>query len=144
MLQKHNFRTSQDYLNYMYADTQGWVAKSTNQFYFDEHFYQAGIVSEQLSVDNQKNTYISLNTFFKKKRQVVCLKRLNACYVDIDCYKMGLRKDTVLYMLEQDYFKQRIPEPTLVVDSGRGLYLIWKLKNEDRKLFQGGKKCRNI
>lgn len=142
MLQKHNFRTSQDYLNYMYADTQGWVAKSTNQFYFDEHFYQAGIVSEQLSVDNQKNTYISLNTFFKKKRQVVCLKRLNACYVDIDCYKMGLRKDTVLYMLEQDYFKQRIPEPTLVVDSGRGLYLIWKLKNEDRNALPRWKKVQ--
>lgn len=142
LLQKHNFRTSKDYLNYMYADTQGWVAKSTNQLYFDEHFYQARIVSEQPSVDNQKNTYISLNTFFKKKRQVVCLKRLNACYVDIDCYKMGIRKETALYMLEQDYFKQRIPDPTLVVDSGRGLYLIWKLKNEDRNALPRWKKVQ--
>lgn len=142
MLQNHNFHISKDYLNYMYADMQGWVAKSTNQGYFDEHFYQAGMVSDQPAVDNQKSAYISLNTFYKRKRQVVCLKRLNACYVDIDCYKMGIRKDKVLYMLEQYYFRKRIPEPTFIIDSGRGLYLIWKLKNEDRNAFPRWKKVQ--
>ena len=127
----------------MYADMQGWVAKSTNLHLYNEKFYQAGMIADQPSVDNQKSVYVSMNTFYKKQRQVVCLKRLNACYVDIDCYKMGIRKENVLYMLEQDYFNRQIPAPTFVIDSGRGLYLIWKLKNEDRNALPRWTKVQN-
>ena len=30
--------------------------------------------------------------------------------------------------LEKNYFNQRIPIPNYVIDSGRGMYLIWLIK----------------
>lgn len=72
--------------------------------------------------------YMSENTFFIPKRNLGCLRWLNALYVDIDCYKKGMTKEQVLYALEKDYFDKTIPIPTKVIDSGRGLYLIWKIK----------------
>lgn len=131
-MRKLDFQTSYDYLNYMYSDIQGWITKSSNLTYYTEHFYQASSIMDQKTVENQKSIYISMNTFFKKNRQVTCLKRLNACYVDIDCYKLGIKKETVIYLLDQYYFGKSLPIPTFIIDSGRGIYLIWKLKNEDR------------
>jgi hypothetical protein len=73
-----------------------------------------------------------MNSFMTSKlRTVDNLKRLNALYIDLDCYKVGLTKEQVLYRLETDYFGRVIPCPTFVIDSGRGLYLIWKI-SEDR------------
>ena len=63
------------------------------------------------------------------------LRYLNALYVDIDCYKFNLRKESVLFFLENDYFNQSIPTPSLIVDSGRGLYLIWLIESVPSKAF---------
>lgn len=34
----------------------------------------------------------------------------------------------MLYALDHDYFKKSIPMPNFMIDSGRGLYLIWRIK----------------
>lgn len=72
--------------------------------------------------------YQSMNTFISRERTIQSLRYLNALYIDIDCYKVNMRKESVLYFLENDCYNSVIPEPSLVVDSGRGLYLIWLLE----------------
>nr|WP_243147744.1 replication protein [Clostridium botulinum]AIW54643.1 putative plasmid replication protein [Clostridium botulinum]AIW54892.1 putative plasmid replication protein [Clostridium botulinum]AIW54947.1 putative plasmid replication protein [Clostridium botulinum]AIW55002.1 putative plasmid replication protein [Clostridium botulinum] len=69
--------------------------------------------------------YISMNTFLKPNRTSENLRYLNALYIDIDCYKLNIRKESVLFFLENDFYNKIIPEPSVVVDSGRGLYLVW-------------------
>ncbi|MBO3395965.1 DNA-binding response regulator, partial [Clostridium perfringens] len=72
-----------------------------------------------------ENIYITLNTFYKPYRRLENIKELNTLFIDLDYYKTGKTKDQILMNLEKNYFNQSIPVPNYVVDSGRGLYLIW-------------------
>ncbi|MBP3197326.1 MAG: replication protein [Butyrivibrio sp.] len=137
------YTTSRDYLQYLFRSTEGYIFRCQKEIVngaesFVSKYYQAKPLSYQ-KYAGIRDTYVSMNTFFyskeskKPERKVRCLKRLNALYVDIDCYKEGMRNDVVLRDLEERVFGDELPYPTFVIDSGRGLYLIWKFKkSEDR------------
>ncbi|MDM0645631.1 DNA-binding response regulator, partial [Clostridium perfringens] len=74
---------------------------------------------------SDENIYITLNTFYKPCRRLENIKELNTLFIDLDYYKIGKTKDQVLMDLEKNYFNQSIPIPNYVIDSGRGMYLIW-------------------
>ena len=57
------------------------------------------------------------------------------CYADLDCYKLGFSKEQTLMRLYEDYFHRSIPFPSFIIDSGRGLYLLWKV-NENVKAYK--------
>lgn len=134
-----DFQSPADYLRYMFNGLQGVLYRATINPQYRQSFYRAsGLVkAEYKGVDN---CYIGMNSFFRTSglslqdgRSVKHLKRLNALYVDIDCYKQSLSKQEVLLRLEDEYIGNKIPEPTFIIDSGRGIYLIWKLRNEDAR-----------
>lgn len=125
-----DFKTPQDFIEYMFRGVRGWICRGQmNPDYRQAMYRYNGIIQSDLFGEN---IYVSMNTFFTNERLVERLKRLNALYVDIDCYNMGLDKNKVLMDLQDNIFDTAIPCPTFVIDSGRGLYLIWKLQNEDR------------
>lgn len=134
----HDFRSASDYLDYMFSGIQGVCYRATiNPRYYQEYYRSSGLA--KVDYDGMDNVYVSMNTFYREKntdrqkgREVALLKRLNALYVDIDCYKVGLSKGEVLLRLEDDFYNTKIPVPTFTIDSGRGIYLIWKIRNEDR------------
>lgn len=129
--------TPAEYLDYMFGEMQGYVYRAT----IDPDYQQAPCRANKVataSFMDVPNCYVSMNTFWRKSnmpfwigRDEPHVKRLNAVYVDIDCYNLGLSKDYVLMRLQDDHIDKTIPPPTFVVDSGQGLYLIWKLRNED-------------
>jgi hypothetical protein len=60
------------------------------------------------------------------------IARLNACWVDVDCYKIGLSHGQII---GQVYDLQRVgalPTPSYLKDSGRGLWICWLLGKEER------------
>lgn len=125
-----DFKSATEYIQYLFTGIRGWICRGQITGEYSQQMYRFnGLLGSNHA---GKNIYISMNTFFKPERTVDKLKRLNALYVDIDCYKLGLNNLSVFYQLEQEYFGTEIPVPTFVIDSGRGLYLIWKLQNEDR------------
>lgn len=135
----NDFRSAADYLSYMFGGIEGISYRaSINPSYFQSYFRTSGLAKAKY--EGTYNTYVSMNTFFRDKsldlqtgRDVKHLKRLTSLYVDIDCYKVGLSKQQVLLALQEEYIQHKIPVPTFVIDSGRGIYLIWKLrKDEDR------------
>lgn len=139
-----DFMTHKDYLNYMYGGVQGFVTRSVIPANKAGAYYETFNLNDRLINRNSyydiENVYTSMNTFLSKRkegdeksgRKVDNLKKLNALYLDLDCYKIGMTQEQVLYELEYgDYFDSKIPVPTFVINSGRGLYLIWKI-NEDR------------
>ena len=134
----NDFRSAADYLNYMFGGIEGISYRaSINPSYFQSYFRTSGLVKARY--EGTYNTYVSMNTFYRDKgldlqtgRDVKHLKRLTSLYVDIDCYKIGLSKEQVLLALQDEYIQHKIPVPTFIIDSGRGIYLIWKLKDEDR------------
>lgn len=86
--------------------------------------------------DTEFNTdlYMSMNTFYKPERTKENLRYLNSLYIDLDYYKMNLNRQEVLSKLEDEYFNKSIPVPSMIVDSGRGLYLIWLIEQVPSKV----------
>ena len=82
---------------------------------------------------NQENVYISINTFYSTFRRLEYIKELKAQFIDLDIYKTGFTKEQIIMHLEADYFNKSIPRPNLIIDSGRGLYLIWLLNSVPSK-----------
>jgi hypothetical protein len=75
-----------------------------------------------------EDVYLSTQRF-KGRRRIAYLLSLSALYTDLDYYKIphlaSLPAQAVLELARTCLQKARMPEPTLAIGSGRGLYLLW-------------------
>jgi len=131
--------TYSDITTSLYKDNdKGFVAvfrKGFNGAYtkcYRKESLGAGL-KEYFDKDYSTELYCSMNTFITPSRTLESLRYLNALYIDIDCYKMNMRKESVLFFLENDFYNTVIPEPSFVIDSGRGLYLVWLIEQVPSK-----------
>jgi hypothetical protein len=80
-----------------------------------------------------QDTWISQNEFFKPNRRIVNLWRITAAFVDLDTYNMAglgaLPVESQLHRLLCHCDEVGLPEPSLVVFSGRGLQVKWILSS---------------
>jgi hypothetical protein len=53
------------------------------------------------------------------------LRYVNACYADLDCYKLGLDVGTVIGRVINLQDSGQLPHASMIVRSGRGLWLLW-------------------
>ena len=123
---------NQSYVDVIHSNSKGWITKAEiEKGNFKQWHYK---YSELLQEDLRKeNVYISLNTFFSTYRRIEYLKELKAQFIDLDIYKTEFTKEQILMHLEAEHFGKTIPRPNLVIDSGRGLYLIWLLNSVPSK-----------
>ena len=122
-----------DYLNSLHGNSQGWITRaeiSEEEGFKQWHYRFKELIKQDL---NGKDIYISMNTFYKTYRRIDCLKELRACYIDLDIYNTKFTKEQVMMNLEENYYNQSIPMPNFVMDSGRGLYLIWLINTVPSK-----------
>lgn len=116
------------YLIDLHGENKGYI---TLMIMYERVIYHYHFRIDELlkQILTQKNTFISVNTFFKPERRVENIKELSVFYIDLDCYKLGLTKDYTLGALFELYVNQNvIPEPTRIIDSGNGLYIMWDIK----------------
>ena len=121
------FDPSIEYIDIVHKNSKGWITKADikNGGYRQWHYKYKELINLDF---NKENIYISLNTFYSTFRRLEYIKELQANFIDIDCYNSKYTKDAVLYFLENDLYGYKIPIPSLVIDSGRGLYLIWLIE----------------
>lgn len=122
-----------EYLNSLHGSSKGWITKATineEEGFKQWHYRFKELVTQDLKA---MDTYISMNTFYKTYRRIECLKELRACYIDLDIYNTKFTKEQVIMNLEENYYNQSIPIPNFVMDSGRGLYLIWLINTVPSK-----------
>ena len=124
---EENLSSSVKYINIIHGDSKGWItkAKICDKEYKQWHYKYKDLIELKFDEDN---VYITLNTFYKTYRRIECIKELNALFIDLDTYKTGFTKDQILMNLNENHFKQSMPIPNFIIDSGRGLYLIWLIK----------------
>lgn len=117
---------TEDYINKIHSDSKGWITRSVidDNGYKQWHYKYAQLKDLEFTGDN---IYITLNTFYKPCRRLENVKELNCLYIDLDYYKTGKVRSQILMDLEKNYFNKKIPIPNYVIDSGRGLYLIWRI-----------------
>ena len=113
-----------NYINNVHSKSKGWITRSVigEKWYSQWHYKYSELKDLDMS---DENIYITLNTFYKPCRRIENIKELNALFIDLDYYKTGKTRSQVLMDLEKNYFNQSIPIPNYVIDSGRGMYLIW-------------------
>lgn len=120
-----------NYLDILHSDSKGWITRAEiNCGYKQWHYRYKELLEQDF---NQENVYISINTFYSTFRRLEYLKELKAQFIDLDIYKTGFTKAQIIMHLETDYFNKSIPRPNLIIDSGRGLYLIWILNSVPSK-----------
>jgi len=59
------------------------------------------------------------------------LRWLTACYVDIDCYKMGITAGQAIGVVVDAQDRGAIPPASMLTRSGRGIWCWWFLRDDD-------------
>lgn len=73
--------------------------------------------------------FASQATFVGASRQKSCFSRVRACWVDLDFHQDGRLLDSALVRDIRRHCDQLgLPQPSLVISSGRGAYLKWVLQ----------------
>ncbi len=76
------------------------------------------------------DSYMSVNSFYVPKRSSECIRHINSLYIDIDNHSENkVNINNILYFLEEDFFNSEIPQPNLIIETGRGLALYWILEH---------------
>ena len=78
---------------------------------------------------DKEDVFLGPNTMYLPKRRVENIRQFRALFQDIDCESMGLEKAETVYMIWMLHYEVKIPKPTMVTDSGRGVHLYWRIQN---------------
>ncbi|MGL5714518.1 MAG: hypothetical protein ACRCX2_15975, partial [Paraclostridium sp.] len=76
-----------------------------------------------------EDVFVSPNTMYIPKRRVENIRQFRALFQDMDFEKLGLHKSEVVYLVWILHYEGKIPKPTMVVDSGRGIHLYFRIQN---------------
>lgn len=119
---------SKDHILFHHGDSKGFITlakKDPITGRFRQYHYQAEELADHLSEWTGENVYFSQNSFYRPQRSIENIKQLRSLYVDLDTYNQELTNSQVIGLLEMDYFRTSIPEPNIIIHSGRGLVLVW-------------------
>ena len=121
-----------EYVDKVHGNSKGWITRSCiyENGYSQWHYKYAEFKETDLTGEN---IYITLNTFYKPCRRLEYIKELNALFIDLDCYKTKFTKEQIIMNLEANYFNKKIPTTNYILDSGRGLALIWLINKVPSK-----------
>ena len=100
--------------------------KKTIKIYNTKNKGLRDIVEE---LHDKEDVFLGPNTMYLPKRRVENIRQFRALFQDIDCESMGLEKAETVYMIWMLHYEGKIPKPTMVTDSGRGVHLYWRIKN---------------
>ena len=95
--------------------------------------YRVDVLPQVLAaLDPNIDSYMSQATFFEPNRRVVNLWHLPLCFVDLDVYNTEYASNDpegLSLAVRQHLADIGIPPASMVIHSGRGLYLKWLLKS---------------
>ncbi|TDY38977.1 Homeodomain-like domain-containing protein [Alicyclobacillus sacchari] len=120
--------TMMDYISVLHGDNKGWIALAKKTPNWKQRHYRYADICEEL-IDVDLDSYMTVNTFNRPKRNEESAFELNAFYVDLDVYKTDVLPAYAIYSIKEDLIRYgEIPAPTFWIDSGNGLYLVWKIE----------------
>lgn len=78
-----------------------------------------------------RDSYYSINGFYRHRRQASDVRWLTAAFVDLDCHRVGI--DPLQARAEIDMMQREklLPQVSFYAYSGRGLWAFWRLREED-------------
>lgn len=124
--------TMNDYCNHLFdTTTDGYIQvmkldKKEIKIYNTQNKELREVVE---IVENEADVFVTPNTMYRKQRRVSNIRQFRALFQDLDIHKLGYNKEEVVWSIYIMAYENKIPMPTMIVDSGRGLHVYWKIKN---------------
>ena len=84
-------------------------------------------------VEGQDSWYININTMYRNYRAVSDIRQLRALYIDLDLQDTGYTKIQAIYELYELAIDKKIPMYSMIVDSGRGLHIYWRIDDAPKQ-----------
>ncbi|MGO5066897.1 DNA-binding response regulator [Clostridium sp. LCP25S3_F8] len=129
----NNVTQAEKQINLLHEKDDGYITIAVKkqdkwiQYHYDEDELKKNI-GKVLSID-KIDIYISANSFYKPFRRIENIRKLNSLYIDLDYYSLknfkGLTTEQIIWQLEHDYFKIKVPEANFIVLTGRGIAIYW-------------------
>lgn len=134
-----DFKGIIDVMKFIYRDFWGYaiVAKETEEKKWKQRpFIPKRDKWEEVEqfLDPQQDSFTSVNLMYTGRKGNNRLAKICAAYVDVDCRKVNLMPDKAWEIIKRDYIREKVPPPSLVVMSGRGLHLYWLLAEHPKAL----------
>ena len=105
--------------------------KKWNQIPYNSQDITRAIAEDRWVPYSTEETFVSMQSFRAgaKKRTTTYLEELRTVYLDIDYYNVNKLKNlpaqAVAAKIQKVLQKKKISVPSMIIDSGHGLYLIW-------------------
>lgn len=131
MVKLNNYNLNlKEHIKIVHSQDDGYISLLQNNHgaYTQKHFKIKDL--DKLNINKDLDTYVSINSFYIPKRKIENIRRINGLYLDIDNHKTDITKHSIegaLYTLYKEYFNIIIPEPTLILFTGRGFQLFFKI-----------------
>lgn len=87
--------------------------------------------------EGREDIYISPNTYWVRKRSVSTIRQYRSLFIDLDVEKYGKHsKEETMTHIAGLVNQNKIPEPSMIADSGRGFHLYFRIKNAPKQAIQ--------
>ncbi|MGL4991132.1 MAG: DNA-binding response regulator [Sarcina sp.] len=123
--------TSKDYVDHLYLrDIDGYIQimQLKNKKISEIKNYKGMTVADALgNYIGKKDTFISVNTSYNGRRLASNTRQFRALYIDLDHKDFGF--NDLVYSVWDLVLGNKIPEPSMVVASGRGAHIYWRIEH---------------
>lgn len=123
--------TNREYLNHLFSyDLDGYIQvfKLKDNKILDVENYKGVCVEEAIQkYTGEVDTFITPNSSYNGKRGTQNIRQLRALYIDLDHKDYGF--NDLVYRTWGLVLEGKIPEPSMVVSSGRGAHLYWRIEH---------------
>ena len=123
--------TNRTYVDHLYSkEIDGYiqVMQLKNKKIVEIKNYKGMTIADALEeYTGEKDTFISINTSYNGKRLASNTRQFRALYVDLDHKEFGF--NDLVYRTWDLVNENKIPEPTMVVASGRGAHIYWRIEH---------------
>lgn len=125
------------HIHAQHHDSDGYITlfqKFKDNSVFQWNYQPEELLSELHKWVGQNDVYFSQNTFFIPKRITSYVRHLRAFYTDLDFYNTEYSREEVLQGVQALIDKGEIPQYNLIINSGRGIVLVWFIKHAPKQL----------
>ena len=126
--------SNKDYINHLYSDDiDGYIQtlqiiQSQNKKIINIKNYKGFCVIKALDeYTGKKDVFITPNSTYNGKRDSQNIRQFRTLYIDLDCREYEV--NDIVYRIWDLVNEDIIPEPTMIVASGRGVHAYWRIKH---------------
>ena len=123
--------TNRNYVDHLYAkEIDGYiqVMQLRDKKVVEIKNYKGMSIADALEeYTGKKDTFISVNTSYNGRRLASNTRQFRALYIDLDHKEFTFHE--LFYAMWDLVLDEKIPEPTMVVASGRGAHIYWRIEH---------------